>query len=229
MSGVRPAWSLCSSSAARGEHAGARVCDIHRLDAETSQLLRRLVPVIRGCLREEELLARIGGDEFAVLIENCGADYALEAGTRIRDAVQAWQFEWGEHAFQVGVSAGVVAITRLTPPPAWPRARWQRPTRLRVRRHGGAVWRPRRAPHSARWPLRLKRSEVAPASASATACATLLTGLPPTASMRSPGFRNPSRAAGAAPLISTTTTPASGRPMPSHCVRTASAACSCCG
>jgi diguanylate cyclase (GGDEF)-like protein len=78
-------------------------------------LLRRIVPVLRGCLREEELLARIGGDEFAVLIENCSADYALQAGLRIRDAVQSWPFEWSDHSFQVGVSAGVVAITRLTP------------------------------------------------------------------------------------------------------------------
>ena len=78
-------------------------------------LLRRLVPVLRACLRDDELLARIGGDEFAVLLENCSADYALQTGTRIRDAVQGWQFEWSEHAFQVGVSVGVVAITRLTP------------------------------------------------------------------------------------------------------------------
>jgi diguanylate cyclase (GGDEF)-like protein len=78
------------------------------------ELLRGLVPVLQGCLRSEDLLARIGGDEFAVLIENCGTDYALKAGVRIRDAVQSWQFEWEEHAFQVGVSVGVVAITRLS-------------------------------------------------------------------------------------------------------------------
>ena len=79
------------------------------------ELLRRVTPVIKAGLREGEMLARIGGDEFAVLLENCGADFALAAGTQIRDAVQGWQFEWAEKAFQVGVSVGVVAITRLTP------------------------------------------------------------------------------------------------------------------
>jgi len=79
------------------------------------ELLRRLTPVLQSSLREGETLARIGGDEFAVLIENCGADFALMAATQLRDAVQAWRFEWGDKAFQVGVSIGVVAITRLTP------------------------------------------------------------------------------------------------------------------
>lgn len=79
------------------------------------ELLRRLTPVLQSRLREGETLARIGGDEFAVLLENCGADFALSAATQVRDAVQSWQFEWGEKAFQVGVSIGVVAITRLTP------------------------------------------------------------------------------------------------------------------
>jgi diguanylate cyclase (GGDEF)-like protein len=79
------------------------------------ELLRRLTPVLQSRLREGETLARIGGDEFAVLLENCGADFALSAATQLRDAVQSWQFEWGEKAFQVGVSIGVVAITRLTP------------------------------------------------------------------------------------------------------------------
>lgn len=78
-------------------------------------LLRRLAPVLQSNLRDGETLARIGGDEFGVLLENCSAEFAQNAATQLRDAVQAWQFEWGDKAFQVGVSIGVVAITKLSP------------------------------------------------------------------------------------------------------------------
>ena len=79
------------------------------------ELLRGIVPVMQSSLREGEMLARIGGDEFAVLLENCSAEFASAAATQLRDAVQAWQFDWGEKQFQVGVSVGVVAISRLAP------------------------------------------------------------------------------------------------------------------
>jgi diguanylate cyclase (GGDEF)-like protein len=79
------------------------------------ELLRRLTPVLQSSLRAGETLARIGGDEFAVLLENCSAEFAHAAATQLRDTVQAWQFEWGGKAFQVGISVGVVAITKLAP------------------------------------------------------------------------------------------------------------------
>jgi diguanylate cyclase (GGDEF)-like protein len=78
-------------------------------------LLRRITPVMQSSLRDGEMLSRIGGDEFAVLLENCSAEFAHAAATQLRDAVQGWQFEWNDKAFQVGVSVGVVAITRLAP------------------------------------------------------------------------------------------------------------------
>src|SRR5476651_1416808 len=42
------------------------------------ELLRGIVPVMQSTLRDGELLSRIGGDEFAVLLENCGADFRSE-------------------------------------------------------------------------------------------------------------------------------------------------------
>src|SRR4029079_8018036 len=78
------------------------------------ELLRRITPVLQAAVRKGDLIARIGGDEFAVLIENCSVEFAQQAATQLRDAVQSWQFEWGDKAFQVGVSVGVVAITRLS-------------------------------------------------------------------------------------------------------------------
>ena len=79
------------------------------------ELLRQLVPVLQSSLRQGEMLSRIGGDEFAVLLENCSAEFAHAAATQLRDAVQSWQFEWGGKAFQVGVSVGVVAVSKLSP------------------------------------------------------------------------------------------------------------------
>jgi len=79
------------------------------------ELLRRLAPVLQANVRQGEVLARIGGDEFAVLLENCSAEFAHTAATQLRDAVQSWQFEWGGKDYQVGVSIGIVAITKLAP------------------------------------------------------------------------------------------------------------------
>ena len=79
------------------------------------ELLRRLTPVLQSSLRSGETLSRIGGDEFAVVLENVSAEFAHAAATQVRDTVQAWQFEWGEKAFQIGVSVGVVAISKLSP------------------------------------------------------------------------------------------------------------------
>jgi diguanylate cyclase (GGDEF)-like protein len=115
--------SAVSSAKAQGSTHALLYLDIdffHRINDSFGHLagddlLRRITPILQTSLREGEMLARIGGDEFAVLLENCSAEFAQAAATQLRDAVQAWQFEWSDKAFQVGVSVGVVAITKLAP------------------------------------------------------------------------------------------------------------------
>jgi diguanylate cyclase (GGDEF)-like protein len=115
--------SVLASAKAQGSTHALLYLDVdffHRINDSFGhlagdELLRRITPILQSSLREGETLARIGGDEFAVLLENCSAEFAHAAATQLRDAVQAWQFVWSDKAFQVGVSVGVVAITKLTP------------------------------------------------------------------------------------------------------------------
>lgn len=74
-------------------------------------LLRSLGPLLAGQLRRHDTLARIGGDEFGVLLENCPMAEAERVAETIRLAFQQHQFEWCDQNFTVGVSIGMVPVT----------------------------------------------------------------------------------------------------------------------
>jgi diguanylate cyclase (GGDEF)-like protein/PAS domain S-box-containing protein len=50
-------------------------------------LLRRLAGALTSALREDELLARVGGDEFAVLLPDASGEQALRVGEKLAGAV----------------------------------------------------------------------------------------------------------------------------------------------
>jgi diguanylate cyclase (GGDEF)-like protein len=52
------------------------------------QVLRSVADAITAAVREMDVPARIGGEEFAVLLRNPGPDVALEVGERVRQAVR---------------------------------------------------------------------------------------------------------------------------------------------
>lgn len=72
------------------------------------ELLRQLALLLRRQLRDHDSLARIGGDEFAVLLENCDATRAVQVAEKIRAAIAGFEFAWGTREFQIGSSIGVV-------------------------------------------------------------------------------------------------------------------------
>ncbi|OHC73148.1 MAG: hypothetical protein A3H93_02195 [Rhodocyclales bacterium RIFCSPLOWO2_02_FULL_63_24] len=49
--------------------------------------LRKLVQVCRAILRQEDLIGRLGGEEFAILLIETGSERAFEVAQRLRDAV----------------------------------------------------------------------------------------------------------------------------------------------
>ena len=79
--------------------------------AAGDRLLQQLTAYLRERLRKSDLLARLGGDEFGLLLMHCSLGRALEIVQELRNAVNAFRFEWAGKTFQVGVSIGVVQLS----------------------------------------------------------------------------------------------------------------------
>ncbi|MDH5765180.1 MAG: EAL domain-containing protein [Gammaproteobacteria bacterium] len=74
------------------------------------ELLRQLGALLKGSVREGDILARLGGDEFGVLLEDCPVDMAGIIADKIRQLVKEFRFVWQDKTFEIGASIGVVCI-----------------------------------------------------------------------------------------------------------------------
>jgi len=75
------------------------------------ELLKQVSRLLHKKVRKTDTLARLGGDEFGLLFFNCGLEKALEVVGALRKAVKEYRFVWGETAFEIGVSIGVVEVS----------------------------------------------------------------------------------------------------------------------
>ncbi len=75
-------------------------------------LLGQLGTMLKSKIRWRDTLARLGGDEFALLMESCSLEEALDMAETLRECIADYRFEWDERTFRLGVSIGVVPVTR---------------------------------------------------------------------------------------------------------------------
>ena len=73
-------------------------------------LLQRVAQVIRNGCRRNDLAARIGGDEFALLLTDCPLPAAERAVGKIAAEIAAIDFEWHGNRYEIGASAGLTAF-----------------------------------------------------------------------------------------------------------------------
>ena len=78
------------------------------------ELLRQLANKLQTKLRSSDTLARLGGDEFGVLLKNCPLDTAIRIAENLRQSVENFRFIWNKQSFAVGVSIGVVPVSKDT-------------------------------------------------------------------------------------------------------------------
>jgi two-component system cell cycle response regulator len=73
-------------------------------------VLKALADKVRGSLRTEDELARVGGEEFAVLLRDIDGRGAFECAERVRNAIAATLFMWEGRAVPVTISLGVATF-----------------------------------------------------------------------------------------------------------------------
>jgi diguanylate cyclase (GGDEF)-like protein len=73
-------------------------------------VLLRFVEVVRGCLRQSDVLTRYGGEEFCILLPGVGRAGARVVGERIRSTIEASTFFVGAVPLRVTSSVGVADL-----------------------------------------------------------------------------------------------------------------------
>ena len=74
------------------------------------ELLCQISMVIQQQIRSADTLARVGGDEFAVMLYQCTLNQAQAIAEKIRQAIEDFRFIWEDKSFGIGSSIGIVQI-----------------------------------------------------------------------------------------------------------------------
>jgi diguanylate cyclase (GGDEF)-like protein len=74
------------------------------------EVLRRIGALVRQHARGEDLPARIGGEEFALLLPECSLGAATAFAERLREAVAAASFAPGGEPTRITVSIGIATL-----------------------------------------------------------------------------------------------------------------------
>jgi diguanylate cyclase (GGDEF)-like protein/PAS domain S-box-containing protein len=77
------------------------------------KLLKVVAERLRGCLRERDLIARFGGDEFVIVQAQIqGADDATAFAERLREAVTSTSYDLNGHQTTTDISVGIALAPR---------------------------------------------------------------------------------------------------------------------
>jgi diguanylate cyclase (GGDEF)-like protein/PAS domain S-box-containing protein len=74
------------------------------------EFLRQVARALQAVVSKRDTLARIGGDEFGVLLERCQVEQAKRVAYAVLDAIENLSLTWEGRRFRVGISIGLVPI-----------------------------------------------------------------------------------------------------------------------
>jgi len=71
------------------------------------QCLIQITSLIQSHIRGDDILGRLGGDEFGLILKNCTQESAIKIANTIIHAVTNMQFNWEGCDYKLGVSIGI--------------------------------------------------------------------------------------------------------------------------
>lgn len=74
------------------------------------RVLRLVAQLANSQIRATDFFARVGGEEFVLILPNTSVDGALHICDKIRQYIEAYDFRYGEKPVQVNISCGVTQI-----------------------------------------------------------------------------------------------------------------------
>ncbi len=75
------------------------------------ELLRQVSEHLKPYITKKDTFARMGGDEFALILTNCPSDDARKVADTLLQAVQNFHFEWHGKVFDINLSMALVPIS----------------------------------------------------------------------------------------------------------------------
>jgi diguanylate cyclase (GGDEF)-like protein/PAS domain S-box-containing protein len=75
-------------------------------------LLREVAKLMREAVRDTDTVARVGGDEFALLLPGCPLERGRQIAEDLARTVGQNRFVWKDHVHHVGASIGIVELAR---------------------------------------------------------------------------------------------------------------------
>ncbi|HXY76039.1 MAG TPA: EAL domain-containing protein [Steroidobacteraceae bacterium] len=75
-------------------------------------MLREVAKLLREAVRDSDTVGRLGGDEFGTLLIGCPLEKARQIADDLTRAVGDHRFVWRDKIFNIGVSVGLVEISR---------------------------------------------------------------------------------------------------------------------
>jgi diguanylate cyclase (GGDEF)-like protein/PAS domain S-box-containing protein len=77
-------------------------------------LLKQVTSLLHTRIRGGDILGRLGGDEFGLILENCPQENAVKVAEKIINDIDDHQFTWDGNTFAIGASIGLVPLTSAT-------------------------------------------------------------------------------------------------------------------